>query len=227
MMIVLVHGGPGACGDLAPLKALLNFPTVESIQKGFTIEEQIEELHKDVTSPSILIGHSWGALLSILFAEKYPHLVKKLILIGCPSFEQADDIMDKRFQRLSPAEVERLKFCMTDLSNHFEEAAKLISKADSYDLLPQDTPFYGNYETFKHIQPKIKEMRESGLLLKALEKLACPITVIQGEVDNHIVKPLEKMHLIMMPKCGHMPWLEKEARDPFLTILEKECFRRL
>ena len=71
---VLVHGGSGAIGSL----------------KGFA-EELIEELFCQIkihcTSKVSLIGHSWGAWLVALFAEKYPEIVKNVILIGCAPLE--------------------------------------------------------------------------------------------------------------------------------------------
>ena len=207
---------------------LQEFEAVETTQKALSIEGQIEELHQIVKEPAILIGHSWGAFLSILFAEKYPDLVKKLILIGCPSFDQkeAEGIMERRFTRLSETEVDQLNSYMTDLEHHFEEAALLIGKADSYDPMPKsNSPFRASYETFKNIQPEIKKLRQSGQLLEAVKKIHCPIIVIQGTYDPHIFdipQGIPTLELIVLPKCGHSPWTEKQAQTEFLEILTRK-----
>ena len=86
--IVLVHGGPGAPGELKPVALELSrwYGTVESFQSKNTIDEQVEELKYQIESesdlPVILIGWSWGSWLSYIFTAKYPSLIKKLILIS-------------------------------------------------------------------------------------------------------------------------------------------------
>ncbi|ASB50265.1 alpha/beta fold hydrolase [Alkalitalea saponilacus] len=90
--IGLLHGGPGASGEMKPVAMNLSvdFGIIEFLQTEKSIDGQIEELHKQITLcadlPITLIGHSWGAWLGFLFASKYPDLVKKLILISAGAF---------------------------------------------------------------------------------------------------------------------------------------------
>lgn len=92
--VAVIHGGPGAPGGMAPVARELSqiCGVLEPLQTANAIEGQILEL-KDILennadSPVILIGHSWGAWLSYIFAAQYPQLVKKLILVGSGSFEE-------------------------------------------------------------------------------------------------------------------------------------------
>ena len=59
--VVLVHGGPGVIGSLKGFAKELSIRTDKGVEK--------------VT----LIGHSWGAWLVALLAEKYPEVVKCII----------------------------------------------------------------------------------------------------------------------------------------------------
>jgi len=72
--IALVHGGPGAPGEMAPVARELSseMGVLEPLQTADSIDGQVEEL-KDVlethgTPPLILVGFSWGAWLSFILA---------------------------------------------------------------------------------------------------------------------------------------------------------------
>ncbi|HET8687698.1 MAG TPA: alpha/beta fold hydrolase [Methanosarcina sp.] len=65
---------------------------LEPLQTAVTLAGEIGEL-KDVLEengdlPVILIGFSWGAMLSFIFTARHPQFVKKLILIGSGPYEE-------------------------------------------------------------------------------------------------------------------------------------------
>lgn len=112
--VVLVHGGPGAIGSLKgfarELSDTAKIGVVEAIQSKYSIPELIEELYeqiKDNCSEVVtLVGHSWGAWLVALFAEKYPELVENVILVGCAPLEDkyVSEIGERRFANLTGEE---------------------------------------------------------------------------------------------------------------------------
>ncbi len=79
--LVLVHGGPGAAGSMSILADNLSeeMGVIESLQTKLTIDDLIEELHQDIVGSTknkvTLVGHSWGAMLSLLFTNRYPKIV--------------------------------------------------------------------------------------------------------------------------------------------------------
>ena len=92
--IALVHGGPGAPGEMAPLARELasEMGVLEPLQTAGSIDGQVEEL-KDILEkhgnpPLIMGGFFWGAWLSFIVAAQYPSLVKKLILVSSPPFTE-------------------------------------------------------------------------------------------------------------------------------------------
>ena len=109
-LIGVIHGGPGAPGEMAPVARDLSRDNgvLEPLQTTDTIEGQIEELKSVLEEsgepPLILIGFSWGAWLSYIFTACYPALVKKLILVSSGPFEEkfADLIMETRLSRPLP-----------------------------------------------------------------------------------------------------------------------------
>ena len=107
-IVAVVHGGPGAPGEMAPVARELSqvAGVLEPLQTAATIQTQVEELRAfvkgDASLPLTLIGFSWGAWLSCILASVHPELVKKLILVSSGPFdrEYASSIMKTRLRRL-------------------------------------------------------------------------------------------------------------------------------
>ncbi len=105
--VVLIHGGPGAVGEMKPVAEYLSrsFSVIAPNQTKKTVSGQVEELKQQITDtgelPYVLVGYSWGAWLGWIFAARYPDLVKKLILISSGPFDaKYVDVMNKaRFSK--------------------------------------------------------------------------------------------------------------------------------
>ena len=86
---------------------------VEAIQSKYSIAELIEELYCQIKENCLtevtLIGHSWGAWLVALFAEKYPEVVKEIVLIGSGPLEDkyVTEIGSRRVENLSGEDYTR------------------------------------------------------------------------------------------------------------------------
>ena len=86
--VVLVHGGPGGAGEMSPLARRLgrHVPVVEAMQTKLSIEALIEELRDQIAThaqtPAVIVGHSWGAWLCLLFVARHPGMAERLILIS-------------------------------------------------------------------------------------------------------------------------------------------------
>ncbi len=108
--LAVIHGGPGAPGEVAPVARELSAirGVIEPLQTATTLDLQVQELRsvltEDAQGPVTLIGFSWGAFLSWMTAARYPLLVKKLILVSSPPFEEsyAGSITRTRLDRMRP-----------------------------------------------------------------------------------------------------------------------------
>jgi pimeloyl-ACP methyl ester carboxylesterase len=242
--VAVIHGGPGAPGEMAPVARRLSSVrgVLEPLQTAKTIEGQIDELKEVLNTkgnpPATLIGWSWGAWLSFLFAAHNPQLVKKLILIGSGPFEEkfASDIMNIRLTRLWEEEKEEVSSLIKSLENpSFKDKnsvlvrfGQLISKADSYDPESFQSEILGcQYDIYQNIWQQAKKLRSSKKLLDFGKDIQCPVLAIHGDYDPHpyqgVQKPLSAVlkdfRFILLEKCGHKPWIEKSARDRFYEIL--------
>lgn len=236
--VVLVHGGPGAYGEMRPLGEELgkNFGVLEPKQTKRSISELVLEmkhiLDEKCKTPVILVGWSWGAWLSFIFAAKHPTFVKKLVLISSGPLESqyAKTIFPTRLKRLSESDQELLKgFCESKSTlKTLETVNALFKKCDQYDPIEVETEGEFDFSQHQAIMKEANEIRESKKLLNYGEKIKCPLTVIHGDYDPHpyegVKLPLEKkvknIQFFLLKCCGHKPWEEKQARDSFYSLLK-------
>jgi pimeloyl-ACP methyl ester carboxylesterase len=146
--VVAVHGGPGSTGSLAffAKEIAKNCGVIEPLQTAETLQGQIEELkevlEKHAVLPVTLIGHSWGAMLSYLFAATYPFYIRKLIMIGSGVFDEkySKNIMPTRLNRLSKQKQFEVEQLFSALNNKdpqtefaFQRLGKIFKKTDAFD----------------------------------------------------------------------------------------------
>ena len=112
--VVLLHGGPGAIGYLAPVANEISSAegVIEAFQTKNTIEGLLDELNGIILQqagiPVILCGHSWGAWLATMFTSRNPGLVGKLILVASGPFEE-NYILDYNLYQSVWNEAEKLR----------------------------------------------------------------------------------------------------------------------
>jgi pimeloyl-ACP methyl ester carboxylesterase len=245
--VAVIHGGPGAPGHMAPVARELSsdWGVLEPLQTATSLEGEIEELRavleKNGDLPVTLIGFSWGAWLSFIFTANYPAYVKKLILIGSGPYEEkyAAKILETRLSRLSEEEKSEVHSvieamndpAIRDKNKLIARFGKLFAKADAYDPLTLDTEdLEVQYHIYQSVWQEASELRKSGQLLKLGKQVHCPVVAIHGDYDPHPAEGVQKslsavlrdFRFILLKNCGHMPWIEKEARGEFYRILKEE-----
>ncbi|MBN1438212.1 MAG: alpha/beta hydrolase [Anaerolineales bacterium] len=245
--IAVLHGGPGAPGEMAPVARELASArgVLEPLQTKDTLEGQIQELREVLQAraelPVSLIGWSWGAWLGYLLAARYPPLVKKLILVGSPPFDHrfAAQVEENRMSRLNEEdqrEATRTLKRLSDISgqSHQTSLARLgvlFSKTDNFRPLPlPDETIKLEFNIYRAVWRTASEMRRNGNLLGLGKRIRCPVVAIHGDYDPHpaegVQNPLESVlsdfRFLLLPKCGHEPWREKEARAKFFSVLSRE-----
>jgi len=79
----------------------LNYFNQETFQT-LTVSRQVQQVRQLLSEPSYLIGSSLGGLTAAILAEKYPELVKKIVLLA-PAFRFTDNWQ----KRLGKEAIER------------------------------------------------------------------------------------------------------------------------
>lgn len=242
---VVLHGGPGAQGSMGFVAQELGktHSVLETMQHANSVQGQIDELHEAISqhadSPVTLIGWSWGAWLGWWYAAQHPKQIKRLILVSSGPFEAhyAKGMDATRLSRLTLEEQNEIKILQAqftdptieDKTTLFARFGELFGKADAYDPTPINAPPSElNMGIFNSVWPEGAAMRKDGRLLAVAGKINLPVVAIHGDYDPHpwqgVKEPLSKrlaeftFHLL--PNCGHDPWMESKAQEPFFGLLE-------
>ena len=245
--LAVIHGGPGAPGEVAPVARELSSVrgVLEPFQAATTLDGQVQELRsvleEDAQVPVTLVGFSWGAFLSWMTAARYPSLVRKLILVSSPPFEEsyAGSIIRTRLDRLNTDERKEASTLIwqmddptfLDKDKILARLAHLLSHADAYDPAPlPDESFHTQYDVFRGVWDEACELRRKGVLIRMAHAIRCPIIAIHGEYDPHpaegVKEPLARecpdFRFVLLKNCGHRPWVERQASEEFFAVMVKE-----
>lgn len=243
--VVLVHGGPGGGGEMAPVAIELSQQrgVIEAFQTKASVEGQTSELKDIIESvagpPVALLGWSWGAWLAYLTAARFPHLVRKLFLISSGPFDEryARRILTTRLSRLGENESARVQALLKSLSETGEDPAALqelgalFERADSYEAVPDSAlEISVRQDIYQSVWPEAAELRRNGELLNMGESIACPVVAIHGDYDPHPAEGVERplaqaikdFRFVLLERCGHAPWRETHARNAFYAAVEAE-----
>lgn len=239
--IVLVHGGPGAIGSLKgfarELSDVSDGGVAEALQSKYTIAELVEELYSQILENSCgkvtLIGHSWGAWLVALVAAKYPAVVERIILVGCPPLQDkyVSEISARRMKNLSEEECAVFQRLIHNQATDadMQEIPRIFGKSDNFCLENRELHNVDRTDSRMHnvIWSEAAKLRSSGELLEIFSNIKCKIYLIQGERDPHpwsgVIIPLQEIGVSceshILEKCGHSPFMEKYAKEDFYRIL--------
>jgi len=218
---------------------------LEPLQTATSVAGQTDELRavliERAALPVTLIGWSWGAMLGYILAAHYPAMVAKLIMVGSGVYEEqyAAGIEPTRLSRLDEAEKREARSLMASLNNPavgdkailLARLGEIFTKADSYHPLTLDSELLEvQYHVYHSVWAEVLELRRSGQLLALGKQIQCPVVAVHGDYDPHpaagVHRPLAAVvrdfRFIRLRQCGHQPWIEREARDKFFSLLREE-----
>ena len=250
--IAVIHGGPGGIGSAGMLAEELQkrcaCGVLEPLQSKNSIGALLAELEEqlggpDVRLPVILIGHSWGAWLAGLFAERHPERVRNLVLVGSGPLRPTGEIDALRRARLTPAEQKEFDGLAGALAGAsadqrdvlLKRLGELCEKVDSFhpktEVSGPESFFDG--DMFTKVWSEAAAFRADGGLEKAFSRIRTPITILHGDYDPHPADGVRRVlelygipcRFFLLERCGHTPWCEQEAADSLFEILNSELCR--
>ena len=245
--VLLLSGGPGFSPDyLRPIAEKLGdrhrFILLHQRGTGKSVVEKydanllslktlvgdVEALRKELKVEKLVIaGHSFGGILSMMYAREYPERVAALALIdsGGPtlkSFPKFNANLESRFSEEERALIAKWSDPERKKENHrravleitkaktpayFADRAKAKLLIDGLD----ETSF--NDAMFWSIVPQMMTLD----LRAGLEKVKAPVLVLHGKEDP--LESAEEVHetfpgskLEWIENAGHFPWLEQPGQ---------------
>ena len=272
-IILYLHGGPGdAC---IPLTKKFNSELEESFifvnfdqrgaglsyypfskDKKITIDDILDDIYQFVIyllgrfnqEKLILMGHSWGGALGLLFIQKYPELIYQYIGIGQVVNMKKNIELQKRFleNKLGNTNTfDKLDFDNELISSSLKLNKKVLSNGGSIygekNMLKLITPlfiskYYSMKQFIRHFKGSYQSVNSlwSYLLELNFENVTnfdVPIIFCEGRYDNHVssllvseyaCKITSPVEILWFEKSGHFPhW---EEADKFNEII-KDSFK--
>jgi proline iminopeptidase len=248
---IMLHGGPGMYHDeLFPF--FLDFAksnkvifydqrgngksTLEKIDSTtFTVElmiEDLEELRKEFGIDKLnIIGHSWGGLLGMYYASKYPENVKRLVLVDAAPVNT--DLLIKCYKNqmsmFKPEELEYLQKVYQS-EDYLAGNPKVVNEAmrisegvifSNKDVIDDYMKVASFNETTAKNAILLNELAtQMKLNIDVQDKLSninCPTLIINGK-DDFIVEEAYRLtnqlisnsEIVLIEGAGHYPFIENK-----------------
>ncbi len=244
-LVVLLHGGPGAPGSVAPVARDLSdsFRVLEPLQRTsddgpLNVQQHIDDLEQVIaawcswTKP-VLLGHSWGAMLALAYAAEFPDTVAGLVLVGCGTFDpESRAVMQSALkQRATPefnSRLARVTRGVTDPDVRMCVLARFLDPLYTYDGLSEEDETE-DYDSRGHEEAwnDMVRLQQEGVYPAAFKSISVPVLMLHGSWDPHpgrmtyetLSRHVPHLDYIELRDCGHYPWRERRARDEFYLRL--------
>lgn len=247
-LVAVLHGGPGAPGSAASLAHDLadRFTVLEPWQRrsggpALTVAQHVADLDAVFPDGAALVGHSWGAMLALSFAVARPGRARSLALVGCGTYDPAtrasfqralgERLGEEGRRRLeelgggsaaasSGAEADRLLGLLRDLMTEAMSCEPIPGFDD-----PVEVDGRGHEETWADVL----RLQAEGVEPATFAAISCPVLMLHGDDDPHpgratyelLRRFIPRLQYGGFPRCGHRPWAERHAREPFLAALRE------
>ncbi len=255
---VVLHGGPGMWhdelfpffGDLATDhqvvfydqrgngKSLMDEVTADNFTTDLLVSD-LDELRATWGFDRInIVGHSWGGLLAMHYAARYPGRVQRLVLVDAAPVNtellvQSYDVLTERFTRHDRSRLEELYssdgFGAGDPAL-FNEAMR-ISEGPTFHIDDAREEYFRivafdevTARNMVQIAGPAQAMKMNIAIQHELGAIDCPTLVVHGDHDfivreapNLVCDLIADAQLVVIPDSGHYPFIEQP--DAFTAAL--------
>ena len=247
--LVLCHGGPGLSDNLEPVAAMVDDLAfvVRYDQRGggrsaevgrpydiATFVTDLEELRGELGFERWVVGgHSWGALLALLYCLEHPDRALGLVYLSGPGldFSRRDEAARERMRRLTESERRELEHGSPPLKRRLQ----LMWSTDfaHRDNCPDFNrePLYRwprNEAVSRALVAECDRMFATREPRVRLARMPTPALVVRGDGDpiprrgpQEVAALLPEAQFLELAGVGHLPWLERPEllRDGLRSFL--------
>lgn len=199
-----------------------------------TFLEDLEEIRSELEIESWVVGgHSWGALLALLYCLEHPDRAVGLLYLAGPGLKPAlrEEAWSERMSRLTESE-------RRELEDGTASAQRRLSLRWATDFAHRDNcpnferePLYRwpiNEEVNRALGGELTQLLDGREPRVRLAKLGVPAIVVRGDGDpiprrgpQEVATLLPHADFVELPGVGHVPWLERPEllRDAVRSFL--------
>lgn len=259
--IVIVHGGPGLAhnylynyfSELSDQYKLIFYDqracglsSGEEFEENISIDnyvEDIEEIRKVFNINEInLIGQSYGGIISLSYAVKYPKNMKSLILVESAGITPKSDLnfeanLDKRMTNADKKKlsyIEKRITIETDKGIILQEYFMILFKYYFFDMnFVHELNLC--YLTDKMVEKLFlcgRLLKHNSELLALLTTINCPTLIMHGDFDPTPVEDIQIVHeaienseFIILKNCGHFAHIEQNKQ--YFNTIRRFYFQNL
>lgn len=246
-MVIVLHGGPAAVGEAAPLARGLadSFRVLEPWQRGsggerLSVSRHVADLHEVVLACGLdarpaLVGESWGAMLALAYAAAHPEAAGPIVLIGCGTFDpgarkrmQAN--LAQRMDEELRQRLERLSEEYPDLSEQLRKRHELTESLYLFDpiaLEPKEELLPFDMRAHTETWDDMLRLQKEEVYPAAFAAIGSPVLMLHGDYDPHPGRMIRASLEPYLPhleyheweRCGHQPWRERAICAEFFAVL--------
>ena len=266
--LVFLHGGPGdEYRSLLPFAepfttrfccilydqrgsggSILNSLDRDTLHPDHFVAD-LEQLRLELQVEQIsLVGHSWGAMLALLYGTTYPEKVERLVLIGLGPLNDEMDRVAKAnlIKPLSPQERQEYQHLSQERHKAIQAGDNtavtainqqrmmlsfrgMFYKQESIASLLEDWLEYDQYRNWR-VYPIVNHLLDRQALWTRLPQLHAPTLVLYGYQDFEPIaqayllkQQMPNVKLCFINECGHIPWLEQpdKVRQAVMKFLDR------
>jgi pimeloyl-ACP methyl ester carboxylesterase len=249
--VILLHGGPGAPGSLAPVARELSsdFRVLEPLQRAsggepLTVARHVEDLQEVIeeycpNERPALVGHSWGANLALCYAAEHPDSASAIVLVCSGTWDRnararMNEIMAERWTPELQAKLDAISAEVTDPNEGLARRAKIKTSLYEYDVLDMpDETIAVDAPSNKETWGDLVRRQEEGVYPAAFSVIKSPVLMLHGAHDPHpgplirnsLLPHIPHLQYVELERCGHDPWRERHGREEFFRVLREWLHR--
>jgi pimeloyl-ACP methyl ester carboxylesterase len=241
--VVLIHGNPGSTQDwtrvLDPLAESHRVIVFDRPGHGrserpqhsdATVEVQARLLHDALkqlhVQRPIVVGHSWGGALALVYAITYPNEVAGVALVAPAVYQSQDGVTLLTSLPAVPVIGDAMNSVLTPLFGDSIVRSEL-KKAFSPDPVPKNYLRSVLSEWTRSKKVKAYSLDEASLndslnkFSPRYSEISVPVSILAGDSDlivsekdnaERLHQALPKSHLVVLPKTGHqIPFTRPQA----------------
>ena len=113
----------------------------------------------------------------------------------------------------------------------FERLVRIDTRLQSFDPLTDDLEIVNlDIEGRQETWTDVLRLQDDGVQPAEFAAITAPVVMLHGDTDPHpgtmirdSLSPfITGLQYIEFPRCGHIPWIERQARDAFLRELRSQ-----
>src|ERR1044071_71582 len=172
-----------------------------------------------------LVGHSWGGILSMMYASAHPDHVRALVLIdsGGPTIAGVAKFTANHTARMTEEDTKRVAEEYANLQKDHKPAILEITRARTPPYFHDRAKAVAfanalNADSFndKMFWPVVGQLNAAFDLRPGLKNVNVPVLIIHGKSDplesaQEVHDALAGSRVEMIDEAGHFPWAEQPA----------------